>query len=196
MKKDSIIEILKNTLSEERFSHTLGTAKCAVELAKMYGLDEEKAELAGLLHDNAKCLSNEELRKIIDEKFPEIPECELMNYKTYHAPCGAYFAQEKFGVEDNEIIRAIKVHTLGAPDMSLFDMIIFLADKIEENTRDLEYREKILKILDENKGEIGLKKALFVCFSETIKSLVKRKLLICPTTIEVYNFLLKEVSKN
>ena len=196
MKKDYIIETLKNCLTEERFLHTLGTAKCAVELAKMYGLDEEKAELAGLLHDSAKCMSNEELRKIIDEKFPEIPDYELMNYKTYHAPVGALFAKEKFGVEDDEIIRAIRLHTLGAPDMTAFDMIIFLADKIEENTRDLDYREKILKILEENKGEIGLKKALFVCFSETIKSLVKRKLLICPTTIDVYNFLLKEISEN
>ena len=63
MKKDSIIETLKNCLTEERFLHTLGTAKCAVELAKMYNLDSEKAELAGLLHDNAKCFSNDEFKQ-------------------------------------------------------------------------------------------------------------------------------------
>ena len=139
-------------------------------------------------------LDNEISDVHFDEKLPEIPSYELMNYKTYHAPVGALFAKEKFGVNDEEIIRAIRLHTLGAPDMTLFDMIIFLADKIEENTRDLEYRAKIFKILEENKGEIGLKKALFVCFSETIKSLVKRKLLICPITIDVYNFLLEEIS--
>ena len=65
--------------------------------------------------------------------------------------------------------------------------------KIEARTREPEYREKILNILNENKGEKGLDMALFVCFKETIKSLVKRELAICPVTIDVYNWLLRRV---
>ena len=66
----------------------------------------------------------------------------------------------------------------------------------EANTRDKEYREKILNILDKFdkiKPGLGLDMALFECFSITIKSLVDRRLAICPATIDVYNWLLSIV---
>lgn len=198
MKTNCIQEIeaiLKNELSEERFIHTLGVKECAVELARRYNLDEKKAEIAGLLHDCAKCMKNEELRKFIDENIKDIDENELKNYKTLHAPVGACMACDRFKVEDNEIISAIRWHTLGRVNMSTFEKIIFLADKIEKNTRDLSYREEILKILDENEGENGLNLALLRCFKETIKSLVNRELYMCQTTIDVYNWLLGEAQK-
>ena len=161
--------------------------ECAQELAKMFNLDEEKAKIAGLLHDCAKCFSNDILLNIIEEKIPNIEKSELLNYKTLHAPVSAYLAQQDFGVSDIEILSAIRWHTLGKVDMTDFEKIIFLADKIEPNTRPREYREEILQILNQ---ENGLNKALLKCFSETIKSLVKRKLAICQITIDVYNALL------
>lgn len=192
MKKDYILKWLSENLTFERYMHTLGTAKAAVELAKKYGLDEEKAELAGLLHDCAKCYCNEDLKKIIKENLPEILPHQMLNYKTLHAPVGKHLAQEIFSIDDAEILNAIKNHTLGRVDISEFEAIIFIADKIEENTRDKEFREKILNILNKNKGKKGLKLALLECFKGTIKSLVERKLHICPSTIEVYNWLLGE----
>ena len=111
----------------------------------------------------------------------------MMNYKTLHAPVSAFCAQKDFGICEEEILSAIRWHTLGRTEMSTFEKIIFLADKIEPNTRDSEYREKILEILKE---ENGLNKALLKCYRETIKSLVKRELKICPLTIEIYNNLL------
>ncbi len=77
--------------------------------------------------------------------------------------------------------------------MTIFDKIIFLADKIEPNQREEKYVNKIMNILKENKGIIGLDIALLKCFEETIKSLVKRKLYICSTTIDVYNNLVENV---
>lgn len=182
-----INEWLKKNLNDERYIHSLGTMECAQELAKMFNLDEEKAKIAGLLHDCAKCFSNDILLNIIEEKIPNIEKSELLNYKTLHAPVSAYLAQQDFGVSDIEILSAIRWHTLGKVDMTDFEKIIFLADKIEPNTRPREYREEILQILNQ---ENGLNKALLKCFSETIKSLVKRKLAICQITIDVYNALL------
>lgn len=178
---------LKINLNEERYIHSLGTMECAIELAKMFGLDEEKAKTAGLLHDCAKCFSNEKLLNIIEEKIKNVEKSELLNYKTLHAPVSAYISAENFGVTDTEILSAIRWHTLGKVEMTDFEKIIFLADKIEPNTRPREYREEILHILKENNG---LDKALLKCFSETIKSLVRRKLAICHITIDVYNELL------
>ena len=181
---------LKDNLVEERYIHSLGVMEAAVELAQMFNLDVEKARLAGLLHDAAKCFPNEELLDIIKEHIPEVHECELLNYKTLHAPVSAYLAKEKFGISDSEILDAIRWHTLGRCGMTKFEKIIFLADKIEARTREPEFRNQCLKLLKEQNG---LDKALFKCFEATIKSLVDRRLAICHITIDVYNELLKSI---
>jgi len=174
---------LKENLNEERYYHTLGTADCAKELANKFGLNEEKAYLAGLLHDCAKCFSNEKLLEIINKNL-KIEQSEMQNYKTLHAPVSAYIAEKEFGVSDSEILSAIRWHTLGKLDMTDFEKIVFIADKIEPNTRDKEYSEKIRILLNE---ENGINKALLKCYKETIKSLCKRNLKICIITIEIYN---------
>ncbi len=181
--EEQIKHWLKENLSEERYSHTLGTAQCAKELAQQLGFDSEKAYYAGLLHDCAKCFTNEKLLEIIKENL-DVDECELMNYKTLHAPVSAYIAERQFGVSDKEILSAIRWHTLGRIDMTDFEKLIFLADKIEPNTRDKNYSERLRAYLREDNG---LNKALLECYRSTIKSLVERNLKICPVTIDIYN---------
>lgn len=178
-----ILSWLKNNLNEKRYIHTLGTAECAKELAEKFNLDREKAYLAGLLHDCAKCFSNEKLLDIIHQHL-NVEECEMLNYKTLHAPVSAYIAEKEFNVTDKEILSAIRWHTLGKLDMTDFEKIVFIADKIEPNTRDKEYSDKIRALLDEPNG---INKALLKCYKETIKSLVKRDLKICILTIDIYN---------
>ena len=181
--EEEIIDWLKENLNEERFVHSLGTAACAKELAEKFGLDIKKAYIAGLLHDCAKCFSKERLLEIINENI-DVEESEMLNYKTLHAPVSAYYAENEFGVTDAEILSAIRWHTLGKLDMSDFEKIVFLADKIEPETRDKEYSAIIRCYLEE---ENGLDKALLKCYKETIKSLVKRDLKICLLTVEIYN---------
>ena len=178
-----IKEWLKNNLSSERYSHSIGTAECAKELAQKYCLDKEKAYIAGLLHDCAKCFSREKLLEIIHNNL-DVEESELQNYKTLHAPVSAYIAEKDFGVEDKEILSAIRWHTLGKLEMSDFEKIIFLADKIEPNTREGKYTAEIKECLNE---ENGLDKALLKCYKNTIISLVNRNLKICILTIDIYN---------
>ena len=181
---------LKNNLSEERYEHSLGTADSAKLLAEQYGEDVEKAYVAGLLHDCAKCFTTEKLLEIIESNL-DIEEAEKENYKTLHAPVSAFIAQTEFGVEDVEILSAIRWHTLGNPNMSTFEKIIFLADKIENRTRETWYADPIREYLKE---ENGLNKAMLQCYKQTIKSLVDRDLKICPLTIEIYNSLQRELS--
>lgn len=183
MNYTKIQEWLKENLNEKRYIHTLGTANCAKELAKQFGLNQDKAYLAGLLHDCAKCFSNEKLLDIIHQHL-NVEECEMLNYKTLHAPVSAYIAETEFNITDKEIISAIRWHTLGKLNMTDFEKIIFIADKIEPNTRDKEYSDKIRELLSQDNG---LNKALLKCYKETIKSLVKRDLKICLLTIEIYN---------
>lgn len=180
---------LESNLSAERYSHSLGTAECAKKLAEKFGLNPEKAYVAGLLHDAAKCFSNEKLLEIIHAHL-NVEESELQNYKTLHAPVSAYIVEKDFGVTDKEILSAIRWHTLGKLDMTDFEKIVFLADKIEPNTREEEKTAEIVKYLDE---ENGLNKAILKCYKNTIKSLVKRDLKICYLTIEIYNKLEDEI---
>jgi predicted HD superfamily hydrolase involved in NAD metabolism len=174
---------LKGNLDEERLLHSLGCAQCAVDLAKKYEVDEKRAYVAGLLHDCAKCLEKEKLIEIA-KNIEGIKEDERSNIKVIHAPVSAYLAETEFGIKDEEIISSIRWHTLGRVNMSMFEKVIFLADKIEPNTRDLDFRDKVLMFLDE---ENGLNRALLLCYKETIKSLAIRGLKICQDTIEIYN---------
>lgn len=181
-KNEKMISWLKDNMDEERFIHSLGSAQCASELAKIFRQNEEKAYIAGLLHDCAKCFKKEDTLKIAQKI--ELQESERVNFKVLHAPVSAYVAQKELGITDEEILSSIRWHTLGKINMSNFEKIIFLADKIEPNTRDLNFRETILRLLEE---ENGLNKSLFMCYKETIKSLIKRDLKICQVTIDIYN---------
>lgn len=189
--KEHVIDWLKNNLDEERFEHSLGVADTAVELADKFGLDKNKAYAAGLLHDCAKRFSNQDLLNIMNEHLV-VEDCEMINPKTYHAPVGAYIAKKDFGIIDEEILSAIRWHTIGKLNMTNFEKIIFIADKIEPRTRPLEYINKIKPRLDE---ENGLDKALLECYKGTIKSLADRELKICISTIEIYNELLSKYER-
>ena len=187
---EELTDWLKENLSEERYEHSLGTADSAKLLAEQYGENSEKAYVAGLLHDCAKCFTTEKLLEIIEANLA-IEEAEIENYKTLHAPVSAYVAKTEFGVEDDEILSAIRWHTLGNPNMTTFEKIIFLADKVENRTRETWYADPIREFLKE---ENGLNKAMLQCYKQTIKSLVDRDLKICPLTIEIYNSLQRELS--
>lgn len=182
---------LKENLSEEKYLHSLGSMEAAVELAEKFNLDAEKAKIAGLVHDCAKCLPEEELLDIMKNKCKTFEVCELVNPKTWHAPVSAYLAKNQFNIKDEEILSAVRWHTLGRVGMSDFEKIIFIADKIESKTRELTCCSKLSNLLDE---ENGIDKAMLECFKLTINSLLKRNLAICHQAIDVYNELLTSVN--
>lgn len=118
-----IREQLKGVLDEERYQHTLGVEFTAAALAMRYGADVYKAELAGLLHDCAKCYRGEELAVIANG--------EKGTAKTLHAVCAPIVAKKIYGIDDVEILSAIRWHTTGKANMALLDKIVFVADFIE-----------------------------------------------------------------
>ena len=186
-KINEILNWLKNNLDEERYVHSIGVAECAIDLAKQYNQDTEKAYVAGLLHDCAKCFPFEKSKKIAENNL-ELDECEKNNKKTIHAPISSYVAKTEFGINDKIILSAIRWHTIGNINMSTFDKIIFLADKIEYKTREEAYAKPLRYALKDK----GLDFAIMISYKQTIKSLVDRNLEICTSTIDIYNKLLKQ----
>ncbi|MDO4343482.1 MAG: bis(5'-nucleosyl)-tetraphosphatase (symmetrical) YqeK [Eubacteriales bacterium] len=122
---------LKKYLDENRYEHTQGVMYTSAALAMRYGADIEKAEVAGLLHDCAKCIPDAKKVKLCLKNQILMTETEQKNPFLLHAKVGAYIARAKYGVEDEEILSAIACHTTGKPDMSLLDKIVYIADYIE-----------------------------------------------------------------
>lgn len=136
-------ERLEKKLTKKRYEHSLGVEYTAGCLAMVHGVDTERALTAGLLHDCAKCLSAED--KIARCKKHNLPisEIEYKNPELLHAKLGAFYAAEKYGIEDDEILSAIACHTTGKPDMTTLEKIIFVADYIEPNRKPLPEIEEI-----------------------------------------------------
>lgn len=123
---------LKESLSEEKYQHSLETAENAKRISEIVGYkDVEKAYLAALLHDCAKCIKKDEL-KIIAQNLDYVTDEEKTMPKTLHAPVGKLVAKRDYGINDEEILSAIRFHTVAHKNMTMLEMIVFLSDKIRE----------------------------------------------------------------
>ena len=141
MKEISLKELRKEiekSQDEKRFEHTLGVAYTAAVLAMCHDENVEKAKIAGLLHDCAKCISDEKKIKLCQKAHMEITEVELRNPFLLHAKAGVCLARDKFGVQDEDILNAILYHTTGRPDMSRLEKIIYIADYMEPSRKQAE----------------------------------------------------------
>ena len=128
---EEILQFVKQNLSEERAKHIFGTTTMCEKLAKIYGVDVEKAKLVGAAHDIAKEFSKEETLKYIKENDIEIDEIEKENLGLLHGKLAADIVKKKYGFDD-EMVDAIKYHTTGYTNMSLLAKILFAADALEE----------------------------------------------------------------
>lgn len=143
MTRDKIVSKLKGKMSENRFEHSLGVEYTSACLAMVYGADIEKARIAGLLHDCAKGLpSKVKLEKARKHGLP-VSKYEESNPDMLHSKLGAYYARYKYDVVDQSILDAICYHTTGRPNMSILEKIIFVADYIEPNRKELNEIEEI-----------------------------------------------------
>ncbi len=127
----AIREKLCAALPERRYLHSLGVADEAVALAELYGADIAKARLAGLLHDCAKGYPVDEQIPRCDAAGIELDEETRLCPPVVHGCLGAWIAEREYGVSDQAVLRAIRLHTVGAADMTLLDKIVWLADKTE-----------------------------------------------------------------
>lgn len=187
MDKKKIRKKLEKSLDAKRFEHTLGVSYTAAVLAMCYGEDTDKAQLAGLLHDCAKCLDNEKKIAICNKHHIPITEAEKANPFLLHAKAGAYLAKKEFHVKDEEILHAILYHNTGRPGMSLLEKIIYVADYIEPG-RD---RAPNLSVIRKRAFE-DLDQALLMILEDTLQYLKEIETEIDPITRETYEYYLKE----
>lgn len=178
--------LVSNQLSMRRYEHTIRVAETAVSLARLYGVDENKAYRAGLLHDYAKEFPTEQLLKIaIEGKWP-LTELEKRNPYLLHGPVAAiYLSQEKIET-DPDVLAAITWHTTGRASMSKLEKIIYVADMIEPGRKGHEIKRLQLY------AHQGLDLITFMCVQYGLAQLIENKRAIHSKSIELYNSLVEE----
>lgn len=180
----SIYEKVKSMISDKRYEHSIGVQETAVKLAQKFGGDVYKASLAGLVHDCAKGLSDEELISMAKESGMEIGDVCMKQPGLLHGPVGAFVARREFLIYDEEVLHAIKFHTTGCKNMSMLDKIIYIADYIEpgRNFPGVDaLRQETYKDID---------RGLLLALDSTIKYVIELRQLIDIHTIDARNFLL------
>lgn len=130
-------KLLKDSISNRRYLHSIGVSNTSACLAMNYGCDLYKAYIAGLLHDCAKGLKDHELIEECDKAGIKISDVEYDNPELLHAKAGSVVAKKCYGIDDEEILGAIMYHTTGKPGMTLLEKIVFVADYIEPNRAGL-----------------------------------------------------------
>lgn len=179
-----IDKYLRKSLEKKRYTHTLGVANTAACLAMRYGTDVNKAYLAGLLHDNAKCISTKKKMSICQKAGIPISKIEEKNPELLHSKVGSYLANKKFHVEDSDILNAIYYHTTGRPHMSLLEKIIFIADYIEPNRKKVPELDNIRAMAFQD-----LDSALLFILENTLKYIKKNDHAdIDPMTQKTYEY--------
>ena len=183
-------EIVKSKMSLKRFTHTLGVVEMSEKLAKIYNANIEKCKVAALLHDICKEMNMEYIKNICKNNFMnELSEEDLENNEILHGFAGSYYVKTELGINDKEILNAIKYHTVGAKNMTLVERIVYIADAIEYGRNYpsvVEIREETFKNLD--KGilmEIEHKE-------EYLESIGKKS---HPNTYKLKKEILKELNK-
>ena len=171
-------------LKPRRFAHSLSVAYTARRLALLHGLDPLRAEQAGLLHDCAKCLPLEEMQRIaLDSSLTDDPEI-LRSGALLHSVVGARVALEQYGMEDPQVLDAIRYHNTGCPGMSRLAMCVCLADSIEPLRDSYPLLEQIRALAGES-----LERALLLSLESTAEYVTSRGYYLHPRTRDTVRWL-------
>ncbi len=181
------IDLISRCLSKKRFIHSLNVADSALELAKKYGADEYKAYISGILHDIMK-EEQLNLQKMYIERNGESPN-PYMSKSVYHQMSGAAYCRLELGIEDKEILNAIRYHTTGRRGMTLLEKVVYTADFI---SADRQYPD--VEMMRE-KAQSSLEDAMLYSLKYTISDLISKGLPVHTDTVECYNWILENYEK-
>ncbi|HEY8364229.1 MAG TPA: bis(5'-nucleosyl)-tetraphosphatase (symmetrical) YqeK [Haloplasmataceae bacterium] len=179
------LEIIKKR-DELRFLHIYGTYETALKLANLYQLDKYKISLGAILHDYAKNMPIDEQKEIINKYLDK----SILDYDSavFHGEVGSFLIQKDLGVNDQDIIQAVKYHVTGHPEMNDYAKVIYIADFTEMNRthKGVDFCRKL--------SEITLDLGVLAVSEKTYQYLINsKKNAIHPLTYATYQSFLKKV---
>ena len=155
---------------------------CA-SLAMVHGYDLKDAQVAGLLHDSAKCIPNKKKLNMCEEHKIPVTEFEKTHPFLLHAKLGAYVAEAKYGIRNREILSSITYHTTGKPEMSVLEKIVYIADYIEPNREKFDGLEEARRL-----AYLDLDMAMKYILESTIAFVKERGRLLHPLSLEALEY--------
>lgn len=178
-------EKLQSALSVKRYIHTMGVAEEAVKLAEIYGTprEQQKARVAGLLHDCAKDYPEAMRLRLCREYKVKMDEILEKQTDLIHPFLGAEVARREYLVTDEDILNAIRYHTTGRAGMSLLEKIIFIADYIEPNRENFDGLEEARRL-----AYLDLDEAIGYILKNTIAFVRARGRLLHPLSQEALDY--------
>lgn len=173
--------LLKERLSEKRYIHSLNVADECRKLAEAYDEDEERAYFAGLVHDICKEIPAEEMKQAALDSDLAMTKAEIETKALWHAVAGAGYVRDVMKVRDEDIINAVRFHTVGRAGMTRLEEIVYMGDLI---SADRTYKDvkKFRKLAYQD-----LNKAMLEALIFSIESVVGKKGLIPEYTVQAYN---------
>ncbi|MCB7320684.1 bis(5'-nucleosyl)-tetraphosphatase (symmetrical) YqeK [Lacrimispora sp. 210928-DFI.3.58] len=177
---------LQSKLAPMRYEHSISVSFTCMNLAMRYGYDLDRAELAGLMHDCGKRYSDEIILKKCLKHGIEVTDAEYKALPVLHAKYGAWLAEHKYGIDDAEVLSAIRCHTTGKPEMSVLDKILYIADYIEPRRYKAENLPVIRRLAYED-----LDKTMYAILAGTLDYLKKKGGNIDPMTADAYEYFRK-----
>lgn len=174
-------DFLRGRLSKKRYTHCVNVAFEARQLAEIFGADTDKAYFAALLHDVCKEIPFEQQREMVVASSQAVSRTELSSRPLWHAIAGAYFAKHNLGVDDLEVLNAIRFHTIGRAGMSKIEEIVYLADliSVDRTYKDVRKMKKL--------AYTDLDLAMLEALRFAISSILEKSGYIPNYTIEAYN---------
>ena len=177
--------LLEQHLSPGRYRHSLGVADTAAALARRFGMNEERARVAGLLHDCGRMYETAQLPGEARRRGIPIGKIEAAMPLLLHAYVGAYLVYEIYGVDDAAVAQAIWRHTVGGENMTALDKIVYFADMIEPSRAYPEV-EKLRGLA----RTAPLDEMMLVGLTDSILFVVQKGGLIHPDTVTARNELI------
>lgn len=173
--------VLKDRLSEKRYYHSLCVAEEATQFARENNANVDKCYIAGLLHDICKETDNTQNRQVVHGSKLDVCDIEKNTKQLWHAIAGAEYVKNELGINDREIILAIRYHTVGRKNMTMVEKIVFLADYVSKD-RDYEGVTQLRELAHNN-----FNKAMKIAVAFSIKDLLQKQKQIPVSMIECYN---------
>lgn len=166
-----------------RYLHSLSVADVSKTLAKRFGVSEQEAYLAGLLHDWEK---NKPLPEVI-KKAKQLGIDKRYPAPALHGPLAAKTLKAIFPELSEEVLSAIKKHTVADADMSDLDKIVFLADAIEPLRKDTPEIQHVRK----RATSVSLDELYQEAFIASLIYVLQKKQPVSSESIELYNQLVQ-----
>lgn len=175
---------LQGRLKPSRYRHSLGVSQTAEQLARIYGVNENDAAVAGLLHDWDKCRSFKELKRIAKERKLAPKAVRKRMPGVLHALTAPYELHAEFPDVPRDVLQAIARHTCGARDMADLDKVLFIADIIEPGRAN-----RAAEKLREAVGAVDLDELFFMAYGSTLVYLIENGMAVHPDSIDIWNAL-------